>query len=88
MQFKRYVQEILKTEIDKAFKQQDYILETSFCQKICDQYNLDISIIRLTLREICSEMPLIRRRLSNQLKTFYKLKEIKGCPIIYISNKE
>lgn len=85
--FKNYIQKILREEISKTLEQQSYILETSFCQKICSQYDFDIHTIRPAFIEICSGIPLIKRRLSNDLKRFYKLEELKGCPIIYISNK-
>lgn len=86
MTFKEYVEEVLKDEIDKMIEQQGYILETKLCTMICRKYNLSLSTVRGTLRRIYSNMSLIKRRMSDELKKFYGL-EVKGCPIVYIMNK-
>ena len=83
MTFKNHVEEVLKDEIDKTIRQQGYILETEFCTKICEKYSFALHTVRPVLRRIYPEIPLMQRRMSDELKAFYGLK-IKGYPIAYI----
>lgn len=86
MTFQEHLKEVLKTEIDKTVKRQGYILETEFCNIICEKYGFSLYTVLGTLRRIYSEMPLIKRRMSNDLKQFYGL-ETKGYPIAYLADK-
>ena len=86
MTFSEYVMGILKAEILSVIKQQGYALETEMCTMLCGKYNLSISTVKATLRYIYPEIPLIKRRMSDELKRFYGL-EIKGCPIVYLADK-
>lgn len=86
MTFKNHVEKILKDEINKTIRQQGYILETEFCTMICEKYGFAIWTVRPALRRIYPEMSLIKRRMSDELKAFYRL-EIKGCPIVYLPDK-
>lgn len=86
MTFKNHVEEILQEEIDKMIKQQGYILETEFCTKICEKYGFALCTVSSMLRRIYPEMALIKRRMSDELKRFYRL-TIKGYPIVYIPDK-
>lgn len=81
--FQKHVKEILHTETAKAIEAQGYILESVFCNGICEKYNLAIYTVRGTLRGIYPDLSLVKRRLSGQLKGFYGL-DVKGCPIIYM----
>lgn len=85
MSFKSYIEEIVQNEVVSIIKQQGYILETKFCTMISGKYNFSLHIVRATLRRICSEMSLIKRHLSDDLKKFYKL-DVKGYPIIYLQS--
>ena len=84
--FKNYVSEILHTEIAKVIEKQGYFIETEFCNLVCDKHDFSMPTVRGTLRRIYPELSLTKRRLSDELKNFYGL-EIKGCPIVYISNR-
>lgn len=84
--FQKHVQEILYTETAKVIEEQGYILESVFCNGICEKYGFRISTVRGTLRGIYPELSLVKRRLSGQLKGFYGL-EVKGSPIMYIPDK-
>ena len=84
--FQKHVQEILYTETAKVIEEQGYILESVFCNGICEKYGFRISTVRGTLRGIYPELSLVKRRLSGQLKGFYGL-EVKGCPIMYMPDK-
>lgn len=86
MTFKNHVEEVLKDELDKIIKQQGYILETEFCIKISEKYGFALYTVRPILRRIYPEIALIKRRMSDELKAFYRL-EIKGCPIVYLPDK-
>lgn len=83
MTFQEHVEETLKAEIDKVIRQQAYILETEFCAQICERYEISLSTVLATLRRIYTEIPLIKRRMSNELKNYYDL-QIKGYPIMYM----
>lgn len=83
MTFQVHLEEILRAEIDKAVKQQGYILETEFCSNICEKYGFTLYTVLGTLRRIYSEISLIKRRMSADLKKYYKL-QIKGYPIVYM----
>ena len=86
MTFNNHVEEVLKGEIDKAIRQQGYILETEFCTKICEKYSFALYTVRAILRRIYPERALMQRRMSDELKRFYGL-AIKGCPIVYMPDK-
>ena len=86
MSFKAYVEEILQNEVLNVVRQQGYVLETEICTMICEKYNISLYIVRATLRRIYPEMSLLKRRMSDDLKRFYKL-EVKGYLIAYLSNK-
>jgi len=81
--FKNHVEEVLKEEINNTIRQQGYILETEFCKKVCEKYSFAIYTVRPVLRRIYPEMSLMKRRMSDELKAFYRL-EVKGCPIVYM----
>ena len=84
MSFKVYIEEILQNEVLKVVRQQGYVLETEICTMICEKFHL--YIVRATLRRIYPEMSLLKRRMADDLKRFYKL-EVKGYPIAYLPNK-
>ena len=84
MSFKAYVEEILQNEVLSVVRQQGYVLET--CMMICEKYNLHLYIVRATLRRIYPKMALQKRRMSDDLKRFYRL-EVKGYPIVYLPDK-
>ncbi len=84
--FKNYVSGILRDEINILIEKQGYFLETEFCTKICEKYNIPSYIVRATLRRIYPEMSLLKRRMSDDLKRFYGLEAI-GYPIAYLPNK-
>ncbi len=86
MSFKTYVEEILQNEVLSVVRQQGYVLETEICTMICEKYNISLYIVRATLRRIYPEMSLLKRRMSDDLKRFYKL-EVKGYPIVYMPDK-
>ena len=86
MSFKIYVEEILRNEVLSVVRQQGYVLETEICTMICEKYNISLYIVRATLRRIYPQMALMKRRMSDDLKRFYKL-EVKGYPIAYLPNK-
>ena len=86
MNFKVYVEEILRNEVLSVVRQQGYVLETEICTMICEKYNISLYIVRATLRRIYPQMALMKRRMSDDLKRFYKL-EVKGYLIAYLSNK-
>lgn len=86
MTFKEHVEKILYDEISNEVRKQGYVLENELCTMVCEKYNLSLSTVRGTLRRIYPEMPLIKRRISDELKRFYGL-EIRGCPIVYIMDK-
>lgn len=83
MTFKEHVKQILHTEISKVLEQQEYFLESQFCNMVSKKYGFRISSIRVILRDVYPELSLIKRRLSDELKGFYGL-EIKGHPIMYV----
>lgn len=83
MTFKNHVEEVLKEEINSTIRQQGYILETEFRNMICEKYSFALYTVRPVLRRIYPEMSLMKRRMSDELKTFYRL-EVKGCPIVYM----
>ena len=85
MSFKAYVEEILQNEVLSVVRQQGYVLETEVCTMICEEYNISLYIVRATLRRTYSEMSLLKRRMSDDLKRFYGL-EMKGYPIVYLPN--
>ena len=86
MSFKIYVEEILRNEVLSVVRQQGYVLETEIRTMICEKYNISLYIVRATLRRIYPEMSLLKRRMSDDLKHFYKL-EVKGYPIAYLPDK-
>lgn len=86
MSFKAYVEEILQNEVLSVVRQQGYVLETEICTMICEKYNISLYIVRATLRRIYPQMALMKRRMSDDLKRFYKL-EVKGYPIAYMPDK-
>lgn len=86
MSFKTYVEEILQNEVLSVVRQQGYVLETEICTMICEKYNISLYIVRATLRRIYPQMALMKRRMSDDLKRFYKL-EVKGYPIAYMPDK-
>lgn len=86
MTFKKHVEEIIQNEVLSVVRQQGYVLETEICTMICEKYNLHLYIVRATLRRIYPEMSLLKRRMSDDLKRFYKL-EVKGYPIVYLMDK-
>lgn len=86
MTFKKHVEEIIRNEVLKVVRQQGYVLETETCTMICEKYNLHLYIVRATLRRIYPEMALQKRRMSDDLKRFYRLK-VKGYPIVYLPDK-
>lgn len=86
MMFRDYVSEILHTEISNVIEKQGYLIELEFCNAVRDKYSLSIPTIRAALHGIYPELSLTKKRLSNELKSFYHI-EIKGCPIIYFKNK-
>lgn len=86
MSFKTYVEEILQNEVLSVVRQQGYVLETEICTMICEKYNISLYIVRATLRRIYPQMALMKRRMSDDLKRFYKL-EVKGYPIAYLPDK-
>lgn len=86
MTFKKHVEEIIQNEVLSVVRQQGYVLETEICTMICEKYNLHLYIVRTTLRRIYPEMSLLKRRMSDDLKRFYKL-EVKGYPIVYLMDK-
>ena len=86
MTFKKHVEEIIQNEVLSVVRQQGYVLETEICTIICEKYNLHLYIVRATLRRIYPEMSLLKRRMSDDLKRFYKL-EVKGYPIVYMPDK-
>lgn len=67
-------------------RQQGYVLETEICIMICEKYNISVYIVRATLRRVCPEMSLLKRRMSDDLKRFYGL-DVKGYPIAYLPDK-
>lgn len=83
MTFQEHLEEVLKAEIDKSVKQQNYILETEFYSDICEKYGFTLYTVLGTLRRIYPEIPLTKRRMSADLKKYYKL-QIKGYPIMYM----
>ena len=86
MTFKKHVEEIIQNEVLSVVRQQGYVLETEICTMVCEKYNLHLYIVRATLRRIYPEMALQKRRMSDDLKRFYKL-EVKGYPIAYMPDK-
>lgn len=86
MSFKAYVEEILQNEVLSVVRQLGYVLETEICTMVCEKYNLHLYIVRATLRRIYPEMALLKRRMSDDLKQFYRL-EVKGYPIVYLPDK-
>ena len=86
MSFKTYVEEIIQNEVLSVVRQQGYVLETEICTMICEKYNISLYIVRATLRRIYPQMALMKRRMSDDLKRFYKL-EVKGYPIAYMPDK-
>lgn len=86
MTFKKHVEEIIQNEVLSVVRQQGYVLETEICTMIYEKYNLHLYIVRATLRRIYPEMSLLKRRMSDDLKRFYKL-EVKGYPIVYMPDK-
>ena len=86
MDRKKHVEEIIQNEVLSVVRQQGYVLETEICTMICEKYNLHLYIVRATLRRIYPEMSLLKRRMSDDLKRFYKL-EVKGYPIVYLMDK-
>ena len=86
MTFKKHVEEIIQNEVLSVVRQQGYVLETEISTMICEKYNLHLYIVRATLRRIYPQMALMKRRMSDDLKRFYKL-EVKGYPIAYLPNK-
>lgn len=85
MTFQEHLEEILRAEIDKTVRLQGYILETEFCSDICEKYSFTLYTVLGTLRRIYSEIPLTKRRMSADLKKYYRL-QIKGYPIVYMSD--
>lgn len=86
MTFQEHLEEILRAEIDKTVRQQGYILETEFCSGLCEEYGFTKYTVLGTLRRIYSDIPLIKRRMSADLKKYYRL-QIKGYPIMYMLDK-
>lgn len=86
MDFKEYVEEILQKEVSDVVNQQGYFLEKEFCTMMCEKYKLSVFTVQGTLRKIYPTMDLIKRRVTNEIKQFYDL-QIKGCPIVYLINK-
>lgn len=83
--FKKYVEGIVKQEMTTALKERGIVLETEFCSMLCEKYNFTRSTVIGAIRRIYPELSLIRRRLSDELKFFFKL-EVKGCPVIYVAD--
>lgn len=86
MDFDNYVKSILQEETIKLIEQQGFFLENDFCPMISSKYNLSESTIRAKLRNLCQELSLNRRRLSNELKNFYNI-NAQGFPIIYMKER-
>lgn len=83
MTFKFYVEKIIQTEIKNIISNKGYVLETAFCSMLCEKYGFSKLTVIGTLRRIYAEIPLTKRRMSNELKSFYGL-EVKGFPIVYL----
>lgn len=86
MTFKKRIEKILQTEILSVIRQQGFVLETEFCNMVSEKHNISLPTVRGRLGIIYSEMPLIKRRLSDDLKRFYGL-EVKGYPIVYLPDE-
>lgn len=84
MSFENHIQEIVHTEIKDIITKQGYVLETEFCTMLCGKYGFSHHVVIGTLRRIYTEMSLIKRRISDDLKIFYDL-DVKGHPIVYLS---
>ncbi len=87
MNFDNRVESILREETAKLIDQHGFFLESEFCPMISRKYHLSESTVKAKLMNLCPELSLKRRRLSNELKSFYGA-EIKGFPIIYMKVKE
>ena len=86
MTFKNHVENILKDEITKEIRQQQYILETEFCNRICKRHRLSHDTVLATLRRIYPETALMKRHLTDDLKRFFGM-ELRGHPIVYMPDK-
>lgn len=78
---------LIRHELIRRIEKDGYAYETELCMFLCEKYGLTKPVVIQTLRCSYTEMSLIRRRVTDKLKTSFGDRRI-GYPIVYLPEKQ